>query len=815
MFSVGRLMMKIGRYRWTVVAVLCSMVGLTTGCLQFSINASSSPPSGDAASETTPAVAVVVVGASGDALEGVDVSAGEETAKTDARGEALLDELSAGRTVVRATADGYVPGTTVVQVGQQATIRARIQLHEGETNQQIPISSGGEVSHRGYTVSLPKNAVADAEGNPVEGTFDVELTPIRPADGDVLPGPTDSVRAADGSAPEAIALLSLAHIDLRRDGEPLQIRDGKSIRVEHPLPDGADRAVDEGDTVDAYWYDESSGEWVRDGLGAVEARSDGDGLKWVADLDHLTYYGSGLVPTNETCVQVEVLDRQGSPVPNATITSDAGVDRPGWTRTLGTTGSDGNTCVRLFQNYRMQVTVTPPGGSDLSTATRTLAGSSAPAKCGGISGQCSERTIRYRQDTEPDTGMADTGDVGDTAPLDTSSRDTGTVDTRSGDTGVADPDSSDMSPRDTGGTDADGSDASDTGVAVGSATQVAAGEYHTCALETSGDVECWGLNRYGQLGDGTRNIAETPVSTRALSSAVDLASGKALNCVALSGGGAKCWGKNRYGGVGDGTRTIRETPTSVKNLSSAVDVAVGGNHACAVLNSGAVKCWGLNNYGQLGDGSRDNSNLPVSVRGITSATDIVASREFTCALLQNSEVRCWGLNRYGQVGDGSTTVRETPTPVQGISDATAIAAGKAHACAVSNAGTMKCWGLNRYSQLGDGTTDVQHTPVAVQGISSAEGVVAGKQHTCARLTSGEAWCWGLNRYGQIGVDSPNVVRSPTSVQNLSDVASLGVGFEHSCAVLDSGGVRCWGVNRYGALGDGSRSQSATPVAVQF
>ncbi len=45
-----------------------------------------------------------------------------------------------------------------------------------------------------------------------------------------------------------------------------------------------------------------------------------------------------------------------------------------------------------------------------------------------------------------------------------------------------------------------------------SATAIALGAGHTCAIEAGGRVKCWGWNRFGQLGIGSTVNQTSPVA---------------------------------------------------------------------------------------------------------------------------------------------------------------------------------------------------------------------------------------------------------------------------------------------------------------
>lgn len=357
------------------------------------------------------------------------------------------------------------------------------------------------------------------------------------------------------------------------------------------------------------------------------------------------------------------------------------------------------------------------------------------------------------------------------------------------------------------------------------AQRIDAGLTHTCALLplASGGVSCWGSNSFGQLGNGETRRSLVPVRVTNLGgSATAVAVGTSHSCALLADGAVvRCWGQNQFGQLGDGSRTNRRQPVTVINLGGSTAlptaIAVGSNHTCALLSNGTVQCWGRNEFGQLGNDSTLDSRTPRTVQLNGIVMGVAAGGGHTCARLIGGTVMCWGKNSSGQLGNNSTSDSHTPLPVNDLSNVSAISTGTNYSCAFQIFGTVRCWGNNQFGQLGDGTRTNRREPVTVNLSNVAIAVSAGGLHTCAKLSNGTVQCWGRNQFGELGNGGREDSQTPVTVSDLPFLeqgTEVSAGFLHTCAFLLNGQVRCWGQNGLGQLGNATRNLfSSVPVTV--
>ena len=102
---------------------------------------------------------------------------------------------------------------------------------------------------------------------------------------------------------------------------------------------------------------------------------------------------------------------------------------------------------------------------------------------------------------------------------------------------------------------------------IATATSISTGEKHSCAMLTGGTIKCWGYNPSGQLGTevGIASRSPIPVVNQETSTVTNISGGSEHACALLTGGAINCWGLNDYGQLGNGTNTSSKTPVSVPN----------------------------------------------------------------------------------------------------------------------------------------------------------------------------------------------------------------------------------------------------------
>lgn len=299
-----------------------------------------------------------------------------------------------------------------------------------------------------------------------------------------------------------------------------------------------------------------------------------------------------------------------------------------------------------------------------------------------------------------------------------------------------------------------------------------AGDAHACGVKFDLSLWCWGRNVSGQIGNGTFGSGEfepSPVEIGTDNTWLNVFPGYNHTCAIDRTKQLWCWGLNSSGQLGQGDTVRQTTPTQVGTDADWNRVGLMSRSTCGIRNGDQMFCFGQNDQGQLGLGDTTARYFPEQVAGSWRIVD--GGQSHACAITTSDELRCWGRAEEGQLGvDASIGPRTSPTAPSPEQDRDpsdvvwrSVSAGDNHTCALGTytgdaswTSDLFCTGSNRDHKLGISDADLGEIDrfmrkVSYSGVwgSGWTQISSGGDHTCG-VQNGTLKCVGRNDDGQLG-----------------------------------------------------------------
>eukprot|EP00795_Rhopilema_esculentum_P001965 gene1965-17508_t len=326
---------------------------------------------------------------------------------------------------------------------------------------------------------------------------------------------------------------------------------------------------------------------------------------------------------------------------------------------------------------------------------------------------------------------------------------------------------------------------------------IACGAAHTVAVCREG-VYSWGFNNFGQLGVGDIRRRSRPclISQLTPKNVVAVAAGY-YHTLAVDGDHKVwAWGWGIHGQLGVKSAENAKVPVNVALLNSqkAIQVAAGHSHSVVLSSKGYVFTFGSGLYGQLGIGVNTKMTTPKVVKTlIDEPIYYIACGSFeTIAISEDQTLYSWGRN-YKQFhicakAESATSGRHLASsmatdlshkyypeelPFRLPEQIAQLSVGNWHFVALTTVGQVYTWGCNDCGQLGHYNKIDQITPRPVKALSRRfiTSVAAGSEFTVCVDAEDQVFAWGKADAGQLGIDTTGIKDSGTGAMKKSGASA--------------------------------------------
>lgn len=163
--------------------------------------------------------------------------------------------------------------------------------------------------------------------------------------------------------------------------------------------------------------------------------------------------------------------------------------------------------------------------------------------------------------------------------------------------------------------------------------------FFQCGTTADGEAWCWGFNKFGELGNGTRVDSAVPVRAGFDLRFRQVEAGSSFTCGITVDDEMWCWGLVLYGAKED---SVALSPYRVSLPHPVTKIESGGFRRICALASGEVWCMGTRLM-----------NPPQRIEGLPPLVDLSVGSSHGCGTTADQQAWCFGANFFGQLGNGT------------------------------------------------------------------------------------------------------------------------------------------------------------------
>jgi alpha-tubulin suppressor-like RCC1 family protein len=195
------------------------------------------------------------------------------------------------------------------------------------------------------------------------------------------------------------------------------------------------------------------------------------------------------------------------------------------------------------------------------------------------------------------------------------------------------------------------------------------GNYNGAAIDSTGRLYMWGTNNEGQLGIGSSGAVSSlgatqyynvPGNYNGITDAKAICIGSYHVVLIKTNGQVQTWGTNAYGRLGNGSTSTNSFSPYNTSLTNGIKCSANMYNSSVTSSDGLGYFFGGNNLGETGGGSTSNSVNTPTATAQTGITDTSAQFDTGHILVDGITVFGFGYGVYGELGAGSTSTTATP-----------------------------------------------------------------------------------------------------------------------------------------------------------